>query len=109
MDVLADPDCQESVPGIDLGSRFCVRGAKDTKSAKEKSAKADTGGPLVKMTEIKLKQAPVATKFPFLCGVLPIASADRTDLNQEKVVEYFSIVVKHVNWIKKVGGKQNGI
>ena len=109
MDVLADKECKESIPNIDLASRMCLRGAKDSKSAKETSAKADTGGPLVKMTEIKLKQAPVATKFPFICGVLPIASGDRTDLVQGNVVEYFSAVLKHVNWIKKVGGKQNGI
>ena len=110
MDVLDGNECKEKIKNFHPAVRVCSKGAKDSKSGKESTCNSDIGGPFVKMIEIKLKQAPVASKYPFLCGVLPITACERTDdVDKANVVEYYSNVLKHANWIRKVGGKQVGI
>jgi len=109
IDLLTQDDCKGKIPDFNTENRICGQAAKKTKWAKDSTCKSDTGGPLVKIQEIKLKQAPVPKKVPMLCGVLPISVCDRTDVNKADIVEYYSNVPPKSNWIKKVAGKQNGI
>ena len=99
-------ECKAKFKDFDTENRFCMR----AKKSKDSSCRSDTGGPLMKMQ--RMNEDRFASVFMIkttLCGVLPISVCDRTDVNTEEVIEYFSHVAPKFDWIKKVAGKQTGI